>query len=151
GRIVFQRGSQLADAEIQAALEIDVNTVTPERLTDFFARDEIARPGDEQREQPRGLALQSQAAAVAPQLAARGVELERPEPNVPSIAVGARVNAPSSSAPRPMPASPPSTSVALDTVPESFRTTGMPAIMPRPTMALTTPNTSAPACTHSRT
>ena len=42
--VVAQRRPQLRDAEVQAALEVDVGVVPPERLPDLFARDDLARP-----------------------------------------------------------------------------------------------------------
>src|SRR5262249_15306208 len=74
--IVAERRPQLRDAEVQAALEVDVDVVSPQRVTDFLPRDDRARTREQQVEQPRGPGLQRHAHAVTAQLAAFRGELE---------------------------------------------------------------------------
>src|SRR6185503_1146087 len=79
GGLVTQRRADLADAEVQGLLEIDERALVPDLALDLLARHEIAGPADEEREDARGLRLETRPHPGLPQLATSRVQLEDAE------------------------------------------------------------------------
>jgi hypothetical protein len=79
GRLVAQRRADLADAEVQGLLEVDERAFGPHLALDLFTRDELAGPAHEEREDARGLRLETCAHPGLPQLATPRVQLEDAE------------------------------------------------------------------------
>lgn len=76
---IAERGADLSDAEIQAAIEIHVCVVTPECLTQGLACDHVAGVRQEQAEHLRRLRLHTHRHSLAAKLASSGLEVEDAE------------------------------------------------------------------------
>src|SRR6185436_9119512 len=90
-RRIAERRAQLADAEVQAGVEVDEPPLSPERPAQLVARHEASVPLDHEEECLERLRLEPDDLAAAPQLGAILVELERSEADMythtgPSIA-----------------------------------------------------------------
>ena len=71
--------ANLADAEVEALLEIHEGVAGPDVLANLIARDHFARPAHEEREHLRRLRREFDQIAVLAKLAAGDVQLERSE------------------------------------------------------------------------
>lgn len=78
-RVVGKGRTYLADAEIQAALEVDESVVAPDRAAELLARYEAAGALEQDRESLRGLTLQSDGSAVPRELEQVGIEFKQAE------------------------------------------------------------------------
>ena len=76
---VAERGSELADAVGEAAVEVDVGVLAPEVRPQLVARHEIARAREQQRERARRLRLERHGTIGPRQHRGAIVELEDPE------------------------------------------------------------------------
>src|SRR6185436_2087281 len=89
-RRIAERRAQLADAEVQAGVEVDESPLSPERPAQLVARDEASVSLDHEEERLERLRLEPDDLAAAQELGAILVELERSEADMythgPSIA-----------------------------------------------------------------
>jgi hypothetical protein len=77
---IAERFPQLIDRRIQAVVEIHEGVGRPALIAKFFACDHFARPLQQDREDLKGLLLQSDPYALLAHLSSAHVHLERSEP-----------------------------------------------------------------------
>jgi hypothetical protein len=78
-RIVGQRGAYLADAEIQTLIEVDDQTIGPDRLPEFLTGDQLPGMAGEQREYTERLGPQSEADTGFAELALFQIQFKNAE------------------------------------------------------------------------
>jgi hypothetical protein len=76
---IAEGAPDLGDRGVQAGIEFDEGFVCPDELSQFLARDQVARPAHQEAENPGRLLLEGHAAAVTMQDPCIEIELERPE------------------------------------------------------------------------
>lgn len=81
GGAVIQDGTDLANTEVQALVDVDVDAFLPDVVAELFAGDDVGSTGYEKLEHAEGLGLQLERDPVARQDAAPGVELIVPKAN----------------------------------------------------------------------
>ena len=78
---IAECASHLGDAEVQSALEVDVGALAPDLALQRLAGHGVTGPGEQHREDAGRLGLQLHWRTVAPQGAARRIELVDAKPN----------------------------------------------------------------------
>jgi len=76
-RGVVQYGANLADANIQALLEVDERVLIPKFMLNFLSGDELARAADKKRKELEWLWLKMQRYLALKQVACARVQFER--------------------------------------------------------------------------
>src|SRR6185369_12966062 len=79
GSGILQRLSQLIDGGIQAVVEINKSVIRPEFLAEFLPSNHLPRPFQKERQNLKGLFLQTNPGAVLPQFSCGKVCLEDPK------------------------------------------------------------------------
>ena len=78
---IAQRRSDLRDAKVEAAFEVDERAVVPDLLPQIVAGDDLARMSEEDGQNARRLRLQANRHALAAEQTRGGIELEKAEPH----------------------------------------------------------------------
>jgi hypothetical protein len=77
---VPERATQTPHGGVQSVLEIDERAVRPETLPQLAARDDLAGPFQQHREDRERLTLEPKPHAILPKLSCGDVQRESPEP-----------------------------------------------------------------------